>query len=269
MTTASIQDRTGEFRAILNQAQKRNASSKPPGQRASLLTPTQKQEANGEARAPKQGSRSEFARNAAQIGRGITDTMAKLEKLAQLARRKTLFDDPAAEISSLTYVIKQSLATLNQQISSLQALTQNQHPRAAQAKSTDQEGQHNNNVVIMLQGNVAKVAENFKDVLEVRTKNIQASRSRTEHFVSSVAAQSQASLDNKRSESPLYQTPSSRQRTPQSGYQNDILSLEPSSSSALSRGAGSSDQQLLMMEEAQPQNTYINQRGQAIESIEK
>jgi syntaxin 5 len=29
------------------------------------------------------------------------------------------------------------------------------------------------------------------------------------------------------------------------------------------------DQQLLMMEEAQPQNSYISQRGQAIEAIEQ
>ena len=30
-----------------------------------------------------------------------------------------------------------------------------------------------------------------------------------------------------------------------------------------------SDQQLLMMEEAQPQNTYINMRGEAIDMIER
>ena len=37
------------------------------------------------------------------------------------------------------------------------------------------------------------------------------------------------------------------------------------------RGSGGqqSDQQLLIMEEAQPTNTYIQQRGEAIESIER
>jgi syntaxin 5 len=37
------------------------------------------------------------------------------------------------------------------------------------------------------------------------------------------------------------------------------------------RGSGGqqSDQQLLVMEEAQPTNTYIQQRGEAIESIER
>jgi syntaxin 5 len=133
-------------------------------------------------------------------------------------------------------------------------------------------------VVILLQGKVADVAANFKDVLEVRTKNIQASRSRQDNFVSSVSARSQM-VDAGRSESPLYQstaTGSGMGGRPQSrtGYNSnpDLLSLEPSSSSsALLRSGGGqqSDQQLLIMEEAQPTNTYIQQRSEAIESIER
>ena len=125
---------------------------------------------------------------------------------------------------------------------------------------------------------MADVAANFKDVLEVRTKNIQASRSRQDNFVSSVSARSQI-VDPSRSESPLYQstaTGSGMGGRPQSrsGYNSnqDLLSLEPSSSStALMRGNGGqqSDQQLLLMEEAQPTNTYIQHRGEAIETIER
>ncbi len=113
----------------------------------------------------------------------------------------------------------------------------------------------------MLQGKLGDVTLNFKDVLEMRTKNIQASRDRTQNFVSSVSSRSQTALDPQRSDSPLYNsTPS---RTPQP----DLLTLEPSSSSALSRPQ--SDQQMLMMEEAQPTNTYIHARGEAIEAIER
>ena len=194
-----------------------------------------------------------------------------------MAKRKTLFDDRPVEISELTYIIKQDLASLNSQISSLQTLTQSLHPSASQPRSADQEGQHNKNVVVLLQGKVADVAANFKDVLEVRTKNIQASRSRTENFVSSVSARSQMVGGEGRSESPLYQstaTGSGMGGRPQSrqGYNSnpDLLSLEPSSSSsALMRNGPQSDQQLLMMEEAQPTNMYIQQRGQAIEAIEQ
>jgi Syntaxin-5 N-terminal, Sly1p-binding domain len=85
MVSTPIQDRTSEFRAILTQAQKRQNSSKVGSQRVSLLSDAQKREANGSA-APagsERRARSEFARNAAQVGRGITASMGKLERLAQ------------------------------------------------------------------------------------------------------------------------------------------------------------------------------------------
>ncbi|KAM0325100.1 hypothetical protein ACHAQA_007639 [Verticillium albo-atrum] len=242
MAVASIQDRTTEFKSVLAQAQRRQASNKVGAQRRSLLTDQQKAAANGDAR-PR---RSDFARQAAQIGRSITGTMGKLEKLATLARRRTLFDDRPVEINELTFIIKQDLSSINQQISQLQALTRNQHPKA------DQEGEHNKNVVFLLQGKLTDVSANFKDVLEERTKNIQASRSRTDNFISSVGQHTQPPLQQ--SASPLYGTPN--RGTPSPGA--DLLSLNPAS-----------DQQLLMMEEAQPQNSYINQRGEAIEAIEK
>lgn len=81
MVSRTIQDRTGEFRTILAQAQRKQTSTKGGIQRQSLLTDAQKQDADGTV--IKKGSRSEFARNAAQIGRGIMATMGKLERLAQ------------------------------------------------------------------------------------------------------------------------------------------------------------------------------------------
>ncbi|KAL8637315.1 MAG: hypothetical protein Q9228_005400 [Teloschistes exilis] len=274
MGTTSIQDRTAEFRTVLAQAQKKQASGRVGAQRQSLLTDAQRQAANGSPngaiKGPRRGARSEFARKAAEIGRGITGTMEKLERLAQLAKRKTLFDDRPNEINELTFVIKQDLAGLNAQISSLQSLSKSPQSQSSRGSAAEQEGEHNKNVVVLLQGKLADVGVNFKEVLEVRTKNIQASRARTEHFVSSVSAHAQAPLDPQHSASPLYNTPT-KSRTPQPGYQNsnpDILNLDPSSSSSLVRGA-SSDQQLLMMEEAQPTNSYINMRGDAITAIEQ
>ncbi|KAL2866997.1 t-SNARE syntaxin [Aspergillus lucknowensis] len=267
MAGPSIQDRTGEFHAILGQAQKRVASSKVGTQRQALLSDSQRRQANGSADASVDGGkrRSEFARRAAEIGRGITATTGKLRRLAELAKRKTLFDDRPVEISELTYVIKQDLASLNQQIASLQALTLSQHPKSNRTKA-DQEGEHNDNVVVMLQGKLADVGANFKEVLEVRTKNIQASRSRTENFVSSVSSKSQASLDPQRSDSPLY--PSGR-RTPQPRGSADLLTLEPSNPSPLGAPSVHSDQQLLLMEEADSSNSYIQARGEAIDAIER
>lgn len=274
-TTSSIQDRTGEFRSILQQAQRRHNSSKiGPSQRQSLLSSSEKQAANGSADSVAR-QRSEFAKRAAEIGRGISGTMAKLERLSQLAKRKTLFDDRPVEINELTFVIKQDVSGLTQQISQLEQLSRSQHPNARPGGG-DQEGEHNNSVVSMLKGKLKDVGVDFKEVLEVRTKNIQASRSRTENFISSVSAHSQpSSLDPSRTDSPLYQTPN-RGPSPKAGYnqasaaQSDLLSLDPSSSSsALGRAGPQSEQQLLVMEEAQPQNSYIQQRGEAIETIER
>lgn len=45
---------------------------------------------------------SDFARRAARIGLGIHSTSQKLAKLALLAKRTSMFDDPAAEINDLT-----------------------------------------------------------------------------------------------------------------------------------------------------------------------
>ena len=207
-----------------------------------------------------------------------------------MAKRKTLFDDRPNEINELTYVIKQDLASLNSQISSLQSVSKAQQSQSSRGSAVEQEGEHNKNVrapfenfsnkaadlydqvVVLLQGSLANVGVSFKEVLEVRTKNIQASRARTENFVSSVSAHAQAPLDYQQSASPLYNTPT-KSRTPQPGYQNsnpDILDLEPSSSSStLTRGGPQSDQQLLMMEEAQPTNSYISMRGDAITAIEQ
>ena len=95
-------------------------------------------------------------------------------------------------------------------------------------------------------------------------------------FVNSAANSAQrSSFDISRTESPLYQTPS-RGRSPKgftktNAAQQDLLSLDPSpsGSSALLRSGPQSDAQLLLMEEAQPQNAYIQERGQAIDMIER
>lgn len=102
-----------------------------------------------------------------------------------MAKRKTLFDDRPVEIAELTYVIKQDLSSINAQISSLQALSKAQQQAAGRSNEA---GEHAKNVVVLLQGKLADVSVGFKEVLEVRTKNIQAGKARTENFVSSVSS---------------------------------------------------------------------------------
>ncbi|KAA8913104.1 syntaxin 5 [Sphaerosporella brunnea] len=231
MALSSLQDRTTEFHTLTNAASKKLARNNV---HARLLEP-EKQPAH---------CRGEFARRAADIGRSITTTMGKLERLAQLAKRKTLFDDKPVEIAELTYVIKQDLSRLNQHISALQ-----NYVRAQRHSSSTAE--HSNNVVVMLQGKLADVSVGFKEVLEVRTRNIQASRARTEKFVSGVRPQGppQSSLS---AQSPLYTT----QDTPR--RDGELLTLD----------GPPTQQQLALMEEG-GQGSYIAARGEAIEAIER
>ncbi|KAK4149155.1 D-galacturonate reductase [Chaetomidium leptoderma] len=236
----AINDRTAEFRHIVTAAQRKQVA-KPGSQR--LLSDAQKGATTGNA----QPRRSEFARHAADIGRGISGTMGKLQKLAQLAKKRSLFDDNPVEVNELTFIIKQDLSRLNEDIRNLQGVSRRLHPKP------DQEGENNKNILLLLQGKLGDVSANFKDVLEIRTKNIQASRSRTEAFVSNMGQHAHASLPP--SASPLYGTP--KRGTPSPGA--DLISLNPM--------GGDQQMQLQMMEEG-GQNTYIHQRGQAIEAIE-
>lgn len=174
-----------------------------------------------------------------------------------VAKRKTLFDDRPVEINELTYIIKQDLSSLNSRISSLQGLT-----KAANPNATAQQTEHAKNVVFLLQNKLTDVGANFKDVLELRTQNIRASRERTGNFVSNVSAHA-VPMQQGQSASPLYATPSRGSPAPfnpalQSGSgSQDLLSLQPT------------NDQILLMEEAAPQTAYIQQRGQAIEAIEQ
>lgn len=63
-----------------------------------------------------------------------------------VAKRKTLFDDRPVEIAELTYVVKQDLASINSQISSLQTLQKNQQSQHSRG-GAEQEGEHNKNVI--------------------------------------------------------------------------------------------------------------------------
>lgn len=239
-------------------------------------------------------AKSEFALRASAISKEIGETTAMLQRLALLAKRKTLFDDRPVEISELTFVIKQKVSKVNQNIASLQ-----QYVKSAKLgevsdsgwgggnkkKSEAQLAEHSNNVVVLLQGKLSEVTTGFEEVLEVRIKNIQASKNRTEQFISS-ASSSVKDASNINPDSPLYAA--SRSRTPlapppgastRASYNSTPVgaSENPYASSAFtdeSYKSGGQDylalpeqQQTLVLLEEQ-QDTYLSQRGSAVETIE-
>ncbi|KAI0080338.1 integral membrane protein sed5 [Panus rudis PR-1116 ss-1] len=261
------QDRTNEFRACVESIRNRSSlPSRGADAKQRLL------QSHGRA----EGSKSEFTRMATSIGKDINSTNIKLGKLAQLARRKTLFDDRPVEISELTYIIKQDLANLNRQIASLQSYVKQRNAQGSKSPESKQLEEHNHNVVMLLQSKLADTSMTFKDVLEVRTQNMKESKDRTEQFMhttSSAAAQAPSNsllfggtqrTDPMGDGSGFRPDPHGKRRatTPANG---DILAMDLGSAE---EGTASGGDAFMQMQLVEQQNDYIQSRSTAIESIE-
>lgn len=126
-------------------------------------------------------SQSEFARSASRIGHGIHATSQKLQRLAQAAKRTSMFDDPAQEINDLTAVIKQDITALNTAISELQE----QMPTCGgyfEAGSSKQGADHSMTVVESLKQRLMGATREFKEVLTLRQGAIKAHADRRQLF---------------------------------------------------------------------------------------
>ncbi|CAN9515074.1 unnamed protein product [Ophioblennius macclurei] len=135
--------------------------------------------------------RSDFTVMAKRIGKDLSNTFAKLEKLTILAKRKSLFDDKAVEIEELTYIIKQDINSLNKQIAQLQDLVRSRGAPGGRHIQT-----HSNTIVVSLQSKLASMSNDFKSVLEVRTENLKQQRSRREQFSQPPASSSPLMANN-------------------------------------------------------------------------
>ncbi|XP_050539284.1 syntaxin-5 isoform X2 [Daktulosphaira vitifoliae] len=126
-------------------------------------------------------SYGEFMLIAKSVGINISNTYAKLEKLTLLAKRKSLFNDRPQEIQELTYIIKEDLSSLNQQIAKLQEVAKLQ--KAIQSNVGRKHLlSHESSVVISLQSKLANISNEFKQVLEIRTKNLKHAKNRRDQF---------------------------------------------------------------------------------------
>ncbi|WWD21780.1 hypothetical protein CI109_106267 [Kwoniella shandongensis] len=295
-------DRTSEFHSTLNSIKSRTSLPQ-----SSLNSNSNKKGANARDREARQpllardggvatpvggvssslagGTKSEFGRMAGAIAKDINSTTLKLQKLAQLAKRKTLFDDRPIEISELTYIIRQDIASLNTQIASLQSYVRAQKPNGKDKSgggggasgSKGQVEEHNSNVVMLLQSRLANMGMGFKDVLELRTQNMKASKDRTEQFMHSSAAS--ASLPPPSNNSLLFSQTGPGAGLDRKGKaravpssvedgQTDFLALNidgDRGESGMMKSGGGDYQQMQLVEQ---QDSYIQSRSTAIESIE-
>lgn len=175
----SVRDRTAEFAAIVESARKaptRPGSSVPA---VNLRFPGTTSVEKRSSRA----HRSDFTRLAAQVSADIAQTSVKLAQLTTLAQRRSLFDDPTAEIQELTFVIKQDISALNGRLEDLQHLRD-----ATRRSSNKQAGVHSENVVDSLKSRLGATAEGFKSVLQMRSDSLAAQQDRRSQFLGASAS---------------------------------------------------------------------------------
>ncbi|XP_012696961.1 syntaxin-5a [Clupea harengus] len=172
----TCRDRTLEFQSACKSLQGRQIQNGAPSSKPALNALKQ---------------RSDFTLMAKRIGKDLSNTFAKLEKLTILAKRKSLFDDKSVEIEELTYIIKQDINSLNKQIAQLQGLVRSRSGQNGRHVQT-----HSNTIVVSLQSKLASMSNDFKSVLEVRTENLKQQRSRREQFSNTQVASSPLLANN-------------------------------------------------------------------------
>jgi len=86
------------------------------------------------------------------------------------------------------HIIKLDIAKLNKQIAQLQTAVKEFNAKSPH--TCRQAMEHNTNVVVLLQSRLAAQTSTFKDVLELRTENMKATKDRREQFMFTTQQQS-------------------------------------------------------------------------------
>jgi syntaxin 5 len=205
------------------------------------------------------------------VGHSIHRTSLKLQKLAQLAKRTSMFDDPAAEVNELTYVIKQDIQLLNASLVELQKLS-----ARGQAEANKQSQDHTHTVVDSLRSRLKDATQDFKDVLTSRSDALKHHKERRQLFSATGGTEPEASL-------PLLRPPpSTSPPVPGSGGAGVSASSSglPSSAGSLQQPAGGAStpaqlpsflqqQQQQQLVVTAPQDTYMSSRNEALQNVER
>ncbi|PAV80639.1 hypothetical protein WR25_21521 [Diploscapter pachys] len=115
----------------------------------------------------------QFNKLAKSIGKDLAHTCAKMEKLAEMAKKKTLFDE-REEVEHMS----KDITGLNRQIAALQEFCQRRQNGVVNTQGTD----HSKRVVVGLQSKLANVSKDFQSVLEVSTETMKQQQSRRQKF---------------------------------------------------------------------------------------
>ncbi|KAJ0248953.1 Syntaxin-32 [Hirschfeldia incana] len=208
---------------------------------------------------------SEFNRRASVIGLAIHQTSQKLSKLAQLAKRSSVFDDPTREIGELTAVIKQEISGLNTALLDLQAVRNSHNDERTISRDTTT---HSATVVDDLKNRLMDTTKEFKDVLTLRTENMKIHENRRQRFTNNPSKESTNPFVRQR---PLASKPAPSQPAPLPWANGSSSS---SSSQLVPRRQGEAESSPLLQQSQQQQqvvplqDTYMESRAEALHNVE-
>ncbi|XWS26903.1 hypothetical protein CRYUN_Cryun26dG0070000 [Craigia yunnanensis] len=253
---SSYRDRTQEFFSVAERLKKSVSSAND----AALSNSGSSVSAKLEDRRSAVAVQSEFNKRASKIGFSIHQTSQKLAKLAKLAKRTSVFDDPTAEIQELTSVIKQDITALNSAVVDLQLLCNSQNESGNISSDTTT---HSTTVVDNLKNRLMSTTKEFKEVLTMRTENMKVHENRRQLF---------SSTASKDSTNPfIRQRPLATRSATSSSTSPPWANGSTSSSQIFPNKQADGESQPLLQQQQQLvplQDSYMQSRAEALHNVE-
>lgn len=220
---------------------------------------------------------SEFQKRASSIAREISSSAQLLSKLALLAKRKPMLNDNPVEIAELSFLIKRKIYAIEQSLVDLSKLQRQQKGGAVDA-TPEVATQHSKNVVNLLNTKMRNISGGFKDVLEERQRMEMANRDRWEKISSNTGRSGSNGATAKNPNANDTVDANANLLATETTYNNSnpFMSssvVEEEINSHATKGSElalpqSDSQMLLMMEEGQANNVYLQERNNAVEMID-
>ncbi|KAH0744835.1 hypothetical protein KY290_032828 [Solanum tuberosum] len=205
--------------------------------------------------------RSEFNKKASRIGLTIHQTFQKIDRLAKLAKRSSIFDDPSKEIQELTTFIKNDITSLNVGVSDLQSLQDMDVADGTHSKDTIV---HCTAICDDLKTRLMAATKSFQEALTIRTKNMKAHEDRKQIFSTNLSR-----------ENPLKQPPKTLAEPPpwsiptSGSGGNDVQGSNQLRRRLASDNPPSNEMEMSMLQDQVPrQESYSQSRATALQNVE-
>ncbi|XP_062092522.1 syntaxin-31 [Humulus lupulus] len=261
MASSPYRDRTFEFRSLTETLKKIGGIS--------AINHAENCPHPPEASVHASSSRSEFNKKASLIGLGIHEASQKIAKLAQLAKRSSMFDDPLVEIQELTVLIKNDITTLNVALTDLQTI---QNMEIADGNYSQDKVVHSTAVCDDLKSKLMGATKKLQDVLTARTENIKAHENRRQIFSTNASRENPFKNQAKNLNEPLPWSSSSNARG--SSQPSLLPSNGAQASNQLRRRLAvdnppSQQMEMSMLQQVVPrQENHVQSRAVALHNVE-